>query len=124
MLLVIRVMLRSQKKREEEKDLRRWNLPPFVPPVTPNVIFPFFEPNGESYLTMLGSDDMVYRINDITCPMWRQKYRPIIISTSRGMGKTFLLKMIGLIGQFDNVATFKRSSMNGKYLVFKIVRII
>ena len=67
------------------------------------IIFPFFEPNGESYLNLLGRDSVVEAINEIILPypenrrkMKRQKYWPVIISTSRGMGKTFLLKMIGL----------------------------
>ena len=73
------------------------DFPPFVPPQTPQVVFPFFAPNGESYLNLLGRDDVVKRINDITDrEQPRQKYWPIIISTSRGMGKTFLLKMIGM----------------------------
>ena len=78
------------------------DFPHFVPPETPQVVFPFFAPNGESFLTLLDRDDVVKEINGITRPvlndrnMRRQKYWPIIISTSRGMGKTFLLKMIGM----------------------------
>ena len=64
--------------------------------------FPFFEQNGESFLNLLGRDEVVKKINLITLPnpnnrqVTRQKYWPIVISTSRGMGKTFLLKMIGM----------------------------
>jgi len=53
-------------------------------------------------LTLLGRDDVVKQINNIVLPdpndrrVRRQKYWPIIVSTSRGMGKTFLLKMIGM----------------------------
>ena len=78
------------------------DFPPFVPPAEPQVMFPFFQPNGESFLTLLGRDDVLERINEILLPvpqdrqMRPQKYWPIIISTSRGMGKTFLLKMVGM----------------------------
>jgi hypothetical protein len=76
--------------------------PPFVPPAEPEVKFPFFEPNGESFLTLLGRDKLLEKINEFILPdpmnRWSrpQKYWPIIISTSRGMGKTFFLKMIGM----------------------------
>jgi hypothetical protein len=71
-------------------------------PLDYNITFPFFQSNGESYLNLLGRDDVVKQINTIVLPdpnnrlARRQKYWPIIISTSRGMGKTFLLKMIGM----------------------------
>ena len=42
------------------------NIRPFVPPKEPQVIFPFFSPNGESYLTMIERDDVVASINEIT----------------------------------------------------------
>jgi hypothetical protein len=41
-------------------------------------------------------DEILEQINSIANMKSPQKYRPIVISTSRGMGKTFLLKMIGL----------------------------
>jgi hypothetical protein len=44
------------------------DFPPFVAPETPDVLFPFFEANGESDLTLLGRDDVVEKINDITLP--------------------------------------------------------
>ena len=75
---------------------------PIYYPTSYDVQFPFFESNGDSYLPLLGRDDVVCSINNITLPdpnnrlSRRQKYWPIIISTSRGMGKTFLLKMIGM----------------------------
>ena len=77
------------------------DLPPFDP-ASYQIFFPFFVHNGESYLTLLGRDDVVKQINSIVLLdpnnrlAQRQKYWPIIISTSRGMGKTFLLKMIGM----------------------------
>ena len=62
--------------------------------------FPLLEAkNGEMYLTLLGRDDVVQAINNIIIyvpsneAIQAPKYSPIIISTSRGMGKTFLLKI-------------------------------
>jgi hypothetical protein len=61
------------------------------------VRFPFFPPNGESYMTLFERDDVLQSINEIASSESRlQKYTPIIISTTRGMGKTFLLKMLAL----------------------------
>ena len=59
------------------------------------VSFPFFAPNGERYLTVLNRDDVFWSLKNVSRDMNSQKFKPIIISTSRGMGKTFLLKMIG-----------------------------
>ena len=58
--------------------------------------FPFFAPNGESYLNLVDRDTIVRRINYIAQDRRPCKYRPIVISTSRGMAKTFLFKMIAL----------------------------
>ena len=60
-----------------------------------SVSFPFFSPNGEKHLNLLERDDLVRDINRYISKSSRQKYEPFIISTSRGMGKTFFLKMIG-----------------------------
>jgi hypothetical protein len=71
---------------------------PEVPPFDPSlykVEFPSldFYP-GEDRVTLQGRDETLFDINLIfkTVP---EKFRPIIISTSRGMGKTFLLKAVG-----------------------------
>ncbi|KAJ3193723.1 hypothetical protein HDU82_002721, partial [Entophlyctis luteolus] len=59
--------------------------------------FPFFiSPDSNEHLTLLGRDEVVRRINQaIDNRSGWPKYMPFIISTSRGMGKTFLLKAIG-----------------------------
>ena len=73
---------------------------PAYDPSSYEVFFPFFESNGESYLTLRGRDDVVKQINETVQfdpknrRVVRQKYWPIIISTSRGMGKTFLLQIV------------------------------
>ena len=79
---------------------------PTLPSFNPSnyeVSFPLLAAkNGEMFLTLLGRDDVVKKINDLVLyvPSYptvnTPKYSPIIISTSRGMGKTFLLKMIGM----------------------------
>ena len=61
------------------------------------ISFPFFESNGEAYLTLVDREHVVSKINDVIMDHKQfGKFRPIIISTSRGMGKTFLMKMIAL----------------------------
>jgi hypothetical protein len=92
-------------QREQNQGIASRDGDPLFPAYDPSpyqVFFPFFESNGESYLTLRGRDDVVKQINDTVQfdpknrRVVRQKYWPIVISTSRGMGKTFLLKMIGL----------------------------
>jgi hypothetical protein len=89
----------EERKQQVVMDI---DFSPFDPASYQTTFFPFFEPNGDSYLTLLGRDDGVNKINDIVLPdpnnrgVLRQKYWPIIISSSRGMGKTFSIKMIAL----------------------------
>ncbi|KAJ3336728.1 hypothetical protein HDU83_009233, partial [Entophlyctis luteolus] len=66
-------------------------------PTSYRLAFPFFvSPDCDEHLTLLGRDEVVRRINQVIDNRsgW-PKYMPFIISTSRGMGKTFLLKTIG-----------------------------
>ena len=60
------------------------------------VDFPFLQLNEDKYLTLVDRDEILREINDVALEPRAPKYTPIVISTSRGMGKTFLLKMIGL----------------------------
>lgn len=74
--------------------------PPYDPQNYPGVQFHFFTPGEEHFLDLLGRDDVLSKINRTVRPPRFQnkplKAQPIIISTSRGMGKTFLLKMVGM----------------------------
>ena len=65
-------------------------------PTEYKIEFPFFRSNGEEYLSLLDRDDIVNEINEVASRKNTIKYTPIVISTSRGMGKTFLMKMIAL----------------------------
>ncbi|KAJ3223418.1 hypothetical protein HDU78_011321 [Chytriomyces hyalinus] len=59
--------------------------------------FPFFEsPVAEAYVSLLGRDEVIKQMNKVISGRanW-QKYTPFIVSTSRGMGKTFFLKIVG-----------------------------
>lgn len=64
-------------------------------------LFPFFECVNDVYLTYFGDRTLIGRvtivetINSIVRDRKKDKYQPIIISTSRGMGKTFLIKCVG-----------------------------
>ena len=60
------------------------------------VSFPFFTPNGERDFNLFEGDRLVTEINRCVSKSQKQKFAPIIITTSRGMGKTFFLKMFGL----------------------------
>ena len=71
---------------------------PAWPPFDPSkykVEFPFFalEPVDER-ITLRGRDETLSEIN-AESRLRLQKFRPFIISTSRGMGKTFFLKAVG-----------------------------
>jgi hypothetical protein len=71
---------------------------PEVPPFDPSqykVEFPFFKfSRRENELTLLGRNATLEQIN-IDLMSDGEKYMPIIVATSRGMGKTFLLKALG-----------------------------
>ena len=65
--------------------------PPFDPKRLREVDFPFFSSNGEKYLTLLERDDLLSRVNAFSTGK-QEKYTPFVVSTSRGMGKTFFYK--------------------------------
>ena len=80
------------------------DVPKFDPKVdysSQSELFPFFESVNDGYLSffkkqaLVGRDDVVQQINTIIGNRGQDKYQPIIISTSRGMGKTFLMKCVG-----------------------------
>lgn len=87
--------------------------------------FPFFAPNGEEYLEVVARDDVLKEIN--RCVRDRitfQKYRPIVISTSRGMGKTFLLKIFGMqkVPEHLACAEVQKAGLCGRILSFDFSR--
>ena len=59
--------------------------------------FVFFEfEEGELEKELFDRDDVITEINELANErLSRQKYWPIVISTTKGMGKTFLLKKLG-----------------------------
>lgn len=69
--------------------------------------FPFFETKeSDNHIEILGRDDVIKKINSIIDGrLNKDKYWPIIISTSRGMGKTFLLKKFGMQRIKDDLKT-------------------
>ena len=77
--------------------------------------FPFFElKDSDNHIDILGRDDVIENINTIIgTRLILEKYKPIIISTSRGMGKTFLLKKFGMQQIKDNL----KHSHDGRELV-------
>lgn len=82
------------------------DLPPFQPSKY-SLEFPFFETkDSDNYIDILGRDDVIAEINSIMDDrLNKDKYWPVIISTSRGMGKTFLLKKFGMQKIKDNLKT-------------------
>ena len=86
--------------REEKAQLRKQLIRTFMDIKAPNfdktryeVTFHFLKDVDVSLLSLLGRDEVVETINRIAKPSSQaQKYMPVVISTSKGMGKTFLLK--------------------------------
>jgi hypothetical protein len=81
------------------------DIPPFDPVLFRSrklPLFPFFDPVIEEYLDFLGEDALVARddniqqVNDCISKRNMDKYRAIICSTSRGMGKTAFMEAVGL----------------------------
>ncbi len=59
--------------------------------------FPFFQQNGETYLPVIGRNkEFAEIIKHVDSLFIDQKYSPIILTGSRGIGKTFLLKKVGM----------------------------
>ena len=81
-------------------------MPPFQPSKY-SLEFPFFETkDSDNYIDILGRDNVITKINTIMDDrLNKDKYWPVIISTSRGMGKTFLLKKFGMQKIKDNLKT-------------------
>ena len=75
---------------------------PNFDPTKFEVTFPFFESSITDYLkyfkedALVGRDDQIRKVNDIISDRSFDKYRPIICSTSRGMGKTAFMEAIGI----------------------------
>ena len=87
---------RVKRQRRDEEDSKP---PEIFRPFNPaeyKMELKTFAKNGENHLTLLDRDEIVEQINKIVMRRTPTKYEPIVISTSRGMGKTFLLKMIAL----------------------------
>ncbi len=97
---------------------------PSFQPSNYSLEFPFFEIKDSHHFDILGRDDVIRRINNIVHKRHMDKYRPIIISTSRGMGKTFLLKKFGMQQIEDNLKTdiIGRAMTSGRILSFDFAR--
>jgi hypothetical protein len=69
--------------------------------------FPFFDQKGSfSHTDIVARDEVIGHINRIIYNrLDKDKYWPVIISTSRGMGKTFLLMKFGMQQIKDNLKT-------------------
>ena len=82
------------------------DMPPFQPS-NYSLEFPFFETkDSDNHLDILGRDDVIKKINSIMDNRTnKDKYLPVVISTSRGMGKTFLLKKFGMQHIKDHLKT-------------------
>jgi len=88
--------LRSEKHQKEGiLSSARVRFPPFDPSKY-DVSFPTFDSNGDE-LTMRGRDEAIASVQrafeELTLRK-SDKYLPVVVATSRGMGKTFFLKKI------------------------------
>ena len=84
--------LRAQLAENEKLDLEEF---PAYDPKHYKLEFPFFECNGSDSLKILGRDKLIYDVSH-TIYYQSMKYSPVMITSSRGMGKTFFLKKIGM----------------------------
>jgi hypothetical protein len=69
---------------------------PYFQPSNYSLEFPFFEKMAkENHIDILGRDDVITNINSILHDrLDKDKYWPIIISTSRGMGQDIFTKKV------------------------------
>jgi hypothetical protein len=99
---------------------------PSFQPSNYSLEFPFFEKkDSDNHIDILGRDDVIKNINNIMHNrLNKDKYWPVIISTSRGMGKTFLLKKFGMQQIKDNLKTpiIGKAITAGRILSFDFVK--
>jgi Cdc6-like AAA superfamily ATPase len=88
--------------------------------------FPFFETKDiDNHIDILGRDDLIKKVNSIMHNrLNKDKYWPVIISTSRGMGKTFFLKKYGMQQIKDHLKTdiVGHAITTGRILSFDFVK--
>jgi hypothetical protein len=88
--------------------------------------FPFFEEEeSDNHIDILGRDDVIKKINSIIYDrLDKDKYWPVIISSSRGTGKTFLLKKFGMQKIKDSLKTdiIGRAITSGRILSFDFAK--
>jgi hypothetical protein len=100
------------------------DFPPFEPSKY-KVEFPFFEEKEcDNEIQILGRDDVILKIKSLIDGRYMDKYKPIVISTSRGMGKTFLLKKFGTQKVKNHLKTdiVERAIATGRILSFDFSR--
>jgi hypothetical protein len=91
-------------------------------------LFPYFESVNVEYLSyfgkqaFIGRDNVVQQINTIIENRKNDKYEPIIISTSRGMGKKFLLKCVGSQNVDNKCALIGDALLYGRVLSFDFAK--
>jgi len=101
------------------------DMPPFHPS-NYSLEFPFFEAKDrDDDIEILGRDGVIEKINSIMRNrLNKDKYWPVIISTSRGMGKTFFLKKFGKQQIKDDLKTdiIGDAIATGRILSFDFVK--
>ena len=73
--------------------------------------------NGDPHLPLLGREEQDGRVRNMIW-MSPQKLTPIIISTSRGMGKTFLLRKLGANDAGSSIKELEDAKNNGRTVSF------
>jgi hypothetical protein len=99
---------------------------PSFQPSNYSLEFPFFEKkDSDNHIDILGRDDAIKNINSIMHNrLNKDKYWPVIISTSRGLGKTFLLKKFGMQQIKDTLKTLiiGNAITSGRILSFDFIK--
>jgi hypothetical protein len=114
------------KEIENLKGPTQTDLPDFDPTTDYNFQFPSFESNGD-YFPLLNRQKEVNLVRKASINLQKtEKYEPIIIATSRGMGKTFFMKRLvkGEIVGTHPVKAIQNAYMVGRVATMESLEIV
>ena len=78
-------------------------LPTFDVSSEKGVSFHFLPTNGETFLPIIARDDLLQDIKSFLDRLPRPKFSPLVISTTRGLGKSFFLKKLAMQDMKDHL---------------------
>ncbi|MEN9647657.1 MAG: hypothetical protein RLY57_461, partial [Candidatus Parcubacteria bacterium] len=113
---ILNILLRNQQQQAGNLSVET---PKNFDPNSYELDFPFFQANGVTYLSVIARKGQFDKINAIVTGRTSEpKYQPIVVSGSRGIGKTFMLKKIGMQDHPHKLDALENSKKCGRVVSF------